>query len=67
MPNEAVLSEGGPTNLYLPKELKREAQRLAKERYNYSLSQLVQRLLVAEISRKRGIAHLNPRQLEAGK
>jgi|GEM_PF-2983910 len=69
MPNEAVLRNGEPTNLYLPKELKSEAKRIAKQRYSrpMSLSELVQRLLVAEINRKRGIAHLHSREvLKAG-
>lgn len=67
MPNEPILKDGGPTNIYLPKELKERAKALAKERYKTSLSSMIQSLLVAEIKRKRGIAHLHPRQLEGAR
>lgn len=66
MPNEAVITGGEATNLYLPRALKAEAKKIAETKYKrkMSLSQLVQRLLVAEINRKRGIAHLHSRELE---
>jgi organic radical activating enzyme len=65
MPKEPVLTGGEPTNLYLPKELKKAAKKAAATHYSrsMSLSELVQRLLVAELKRKRGIAHLNEREL----
>ena len=63
MPNEPVLKNGCPTNLYMPENLKIAATHYARERYGYSLSQLVQRLLVADMRRKRGIARLYPREL----
>lgn len=49
----------GPTgvsvNLYLPADLRKEASKLALNRYNTSLSKLVERLLCREISLKKGL------------
>ncbi len=46
---------GGATNLYLGTGLKGAAKELARERYNCSLSELVERLLKREMSLKRGV------------
>ena len=46
---------GSPTNLYLRKEIKTEARKIAKIRYRISLSELVENLLVRELSLKRGL------------
>lgn len=46
---------GKPTNLYLNSALKKEAVEVAKERYQLSLSQLVERLLRQELALKRGM------------
>jgi post-segregation antitoxin (ccd killing protein) len=59
-----VLTNPCATNVYLPAELKKRARAAAVEK-NMSLSELIQRLLVAEIKRKRGIAHLNGREVAA--
>ena len=56
-----VLTNPGATNIYLPSELKKQAKQAAKEK-SMSLSEMIQRLLVAEIKRKRGIAHLHERE-----
>lgn len=42
------------------------AQQLALQK-RMSVSELLERLISAEAGRKRGIAHLHPRNLEAGK
>jgi len=57
-----ILTNPGATNIYLPSELKKRAKALAAEK-GMSLSGLVQRLIVAEAKRKRGIAHLHDRQI----
>ena len=50
---------GKPTNLYLNKAIVAEGKTLAANRYGCSLSELVERLLKADMQRKRGIAHIN--------
>jgi hypothetical protein len=52
---------GKPTNLYLNPRLKAEALEAARERYNCSLSELVERLLAREVSLKRGMLSLRAR------
>lgn len=42
-------------NLYLGADLKSQAKTHAKRQYGYSLSELVQQLLVREMSLKRGL------------
>jgi hypothetical protein len=59
-----ILTNPGATNIYLPAELKKLARKTAEEK-KMSLSELIQRLLSAEIKRKRGIAHLHPREATA--
>jgi len=46
---------GSPTNIYLDSSVKERAQEAAKERYGYSLSELVEKLLEREMSLKRGL------------
>ena len=46
---------GKPTNLYLNSSLKKDAVEVARERYNLSLSQLVERLLRQELAMKKGL------------
>lgn len=48
---------GSPTNLYLNSGVVSDAKKLARSRYACSFSELVERLLKAEMARKRGIAH----------
>lgn len=57
-----ILTNPGATNIYLPSDLKKQAKQLASEK-DMSLSEMIQRLLVAEIKRKRGIAHLHAREV----
>ena len=53
-----------PTNITIQAELKAAARKLAAQK-RMSLSELIERLLVAEIKRKRGIAHLHHREVLA--
>ena len=50
--------KGSSTNLYFADEIREKGAKLAKERYGLSLSSLVGRLILAELKRKRGIAHM---------
>jgi hypothetical protein len=43
------------TNLSLRTDLAEEGTKLAKARYDCSLSRLVERLILAEVKRKRGV------------
>jgi len=61
--SEKTLRDGGPATIYLSTKVKLEAMRVAKER-GMSLSEMIQRLLVKEISLKRGTAHLYERELK---
>ena len=56
-------SKGEPTNLYLSKELKKAAKKIAREN-GMSFSEMVERLLVAEMKRKRGFSLFTPRTME---
>ena len=58
MAKKKTVSNPCATNIYLPSAMKTMARVLAKEK-GMSLSELIQRLLVAESKRKRGIAHLS--------
>jgi hypothetical protein len=60
MARPKISNDGGATNIWLPGELKRQGKRLAKEK-KMSFSEMIQRLIAAELKRKRGIAHLNER------
>lgn len=55
MARPATGTNGTPTNLYLPQDLKASAREVAKQRYGMSLSDLVEELLRREISLKRGL------------
>jgi hypothetical protein len=46
---------GSPTNIYLDQEVKRDGAKVAKERYGFSLSELVEELLRKEVALKRGL------------
>jgi hypothetical protein len=46
---------GKPLSLYIDPEIRDAGKALAKERYGESLSDLVERLLKAELKRKRGV------------
>jgi hypothetical protein len=52
-----VRRSGKPTNLYLNTDVVTEGKALAQTRYGISLSELIERLLRAEMGRKRGKAH----------
>ena len=56
---------GVKVTLYLSKETYTAARKHSRAT-KFSVSEIVDRLLVAELHRKRGIAHLHPRKLEAG-
>ncbi len=43
------------TNINLDRTLKKKAAEVARDRYGYSLSELVNRLLQAEVKLKRGL------------
>lgn len=44
-----------PANLYLDQNLKEDAVRVARERYDLSLSEMVEKLLVREMALKKGL------------
>lgn len=52
---KSSLRDREATNLYLRKAVKREGAEVARKRYGYSLSELVDRLLHAEINLKKGL------------
>jgi len=47
-----------PTNLSLSEGIKNDGTRIARQRYGISLTELVERLLIREVSLKRGQAHV---------
>jgi len=49
---------GSPTNLYLSATMCAEGRRIAKERYDMSLSELVAALLKREMNLKKGLLNL---------
>lgn len=53
-------------NISWRKTTDRIAKKLAFEK-NMTVSELIERLIFAESTRKRGIAHLHPRQIEVAK
>jgi len=57
---------GVKVTLYLTGETYKAAKKHCRSK-NISVSETVDRLLVSEINRKRGIAHLHPRQMEVSK
>lgn len=62
-PRSARVKEA--TNLSLSSEVKKQAIKVADERYGISLTELVERLLEKEITLKRGGAHVTVRIGEA--
>lgn len=46
---------GSPTNIYLSSSVKTDGRKVAKARYGCSLSELVEKLLLREMSMKRGL------------
>lgn len=53
----SILRSGLPTNLYIPTSLKRSSVTAARDRYGWSLSNLVRQLLAREVKLKRGLVH----------
>jgi hypothetical protein len=64
MARKSVLKNPKPFTANIEKELHQQAIQRSRE-YGYSFSEYISRLLVADMRRKRGIAHLNPRKLKA--
>ena len=64
MARKAVLKDPKPFTANIEQELHQQATRRADD-YGYSFSEYISRLLVADMKRKRGIAHLVSRKLKA--
>jgi len=60
----AVLKNPKPFTANIERELHKQASKRAQE-YGYSFSEYISRLLVADMKRKRGIAHLVSRTMKA--
>lgn len=57
------VKDGKRFNIYLPRELKRGSDRLARRRYRISTSEMIARLLVRERKHRKGLVHAKPREL----
>jgi hypothetical protein len=63
MPRKAVLRDPKPFTANIERALHQQAICRAED-YGYSFSEYISRLLVADMKRKRGIAHLVSRTLK---
>jgi hypothetical protein len=55
MPRPLSGTTGIPCNIYLAEDVKKAAREVARVRYGYSLSELIERLLRKETAMKRGM------------
>lgn len=57
------IKDGEPTRVYLNRDLKVEATKLAKTRYGISFSELCRRVLAEEVAHPKGRCHHRPKRI----